>query len=84
MDKKLKREIENLVHKTSFTFDEEENDYMLFSTRNNGDIMGCEYSEIDWQEGLKLKEDILSLSNIGDVSVILEPCDEWVMLTISF
>jgi hypothetical protein len=68
---------------SSFTFEEDsENLNLSFSTRENGDVGKEEYSLIDYQEGEKIIEKIISIFGSKINSTEIEPCDEWVYIHI--
>jgi hypothetical protein len=76
----MKKGIIDTVNSASnFSFDQDNEDSLIFSTRENGDVGDEEASDIDVKAGFKLKKDILANH---DVVVDLEVVDEWVILTV--
>ena len=65
-----------------FTFDGiEDDEQLIFSTRENGDVGSETPSRIDYKEGLKVVKEIKS--KYPTLSVEIEVVDEWIMIFVS-
>jgi hypothetical protein len=60
--------------------DEMDDDSLLYSTRENGDVGEEEYSEEDYN-ALVAEKKIL-LKKFDNINVSVSTCDEWVMLNV--
>jgi len=72
-----------MERENSFTLDEESDNELIFSTRENGDSGEEEYSEIDMKEGQRLRRLIRLEYPKEVVSVSLSGVDEWVIMEVS-
>jgi len=82
----LRDEIIEFVKRQRTDFDFEEGNStetnLAYANRENGNICEDEFSEIDWEAGMKLEKALID--EFGDKIIIgLEPVDEWVCLDIT-
>lgn len=80
-DDSEKSDIKAVMSDTSFTLDEEENDVLVFSTRDNGNVSSQTHSNVDVRNAENAKSKILSA--FPKFSVSIEPVDEWVMIFVT-
>lgn len=77
-----KERVKKIVRDNSnFTFDQEEENLLIFSTRENGNMEHEEPGEEDIMEGHRIRRLINSI--LPEVSITVEECDEWVILTVA-
>ena len=83
--KSILEDVKNLIDQsnTSFSLHDEEEDYIIFETRENGDVGSEEHSDIDVRDALKIKNLILEKYS-NELEADIETVDEFVMLTFKF
>lgn len=82
MHKILKDIIEMVKTKSSFTFDDEGESYLEFTTRENGDVCSEEASPLDVNEARNLIKLIKAKYPDLGLQYDIEIVDEWVFLTV--
>ncbi len=77
-----KKEIINYVTKNSWldVYDDTEENEVTFDTREHGNILDCEYSEMDYKEAIRIATEV---NTKFPVKAKVETVDEWVMLKIT-
>jgi len=80
----MMNDIIKIATKGSFSLDERNNDeqFMLFATRENGDVGEEEYSEIDFKEAESIEKE-LKEKYAKNVVVDIDTCDEWVHIEVT-
>jgi len=72
------------LQRTDFDFEEGNSTetHLAYANRENGDGVEEEFSEIDWEAGVVLAKTLKGEFGT-DITVSLEPVDEWVILDIN-
>ena len=85
----MKEEIIKFIGQNSyFSFDQEEElddgkTLLIFSTRENGDMVNEEYGLKDYMAAKELRENLSTkFSGVIEYEFYIEPVDEWVMIEI--
>jgi hypothetical protein len=78
----MKAEIIKFIKGISY-FDDESDEYetIEFATRQNGDIYNEESSDLDYQEGRRVKKELLA--KFDGIEVNIDTVDEWVLLSVT-
>lgn len=77
----VKDKIKNLFNQHSyFDLDDEGDDFINYTTRENGNVGDEEIGIKDWQEGVKMKTMLKSIEGIKEIE--LDTFDEWVYINI--
>lgn len=77
----MEQRIINYVHNISWFVWEDEND--MFATRQHGNVLEEEYSDIDYEEGLRVKKLLLEKFPETVFNVDIDVVDEWVLININ-
>ena len=89
MDEDLKNKIISFIERNSTQRYEEGNsreNCLYFATRENGNCLDEEYSDIDFNEALSLEKKLityLDLCKVSEYKISIEPIDEWVIFEVT-
>ena len=82
----IKEDIKKIIKddgNSTLSFDDEEDDFMLFATRENGDVGEEMSSQIDYNDAHNIRTKLMA-KYAGKIVVDIEDIDEWVNLRIEF
>ena len=70
--------------RTNFEFEEGNSDdtKLAYANREHGDMENDECGDEDWEEGMKLQAALVKRFG-KEITINLEPCDEWVLLDVT-
>jgi len=79
----MKEKIKQFVRDNSYlSFDDDDDNEVSFTTRENGDVGAEEYSNIDVREARRIGA--MLTEAFPSIKLDIDTCDEWVNLVVNF